>query len=328
MVKVEELVKGKTASLDQLKCSVALFKFSNDEAEMTEAQYAVTSGQADVLVRDQTVMAKLPALYRAQTAPASRPAAPTQAARIATLQAQLQRSQRWRRPGAEAKKLRAQIQAMSQRARSQESDADIKAKPPQGRDRKDFDSKPIKRATKPAKPAVAKAAGTDPLAAIRKSGGVVPYYWQGKILDPRDDAFAEALAPRRFRTIENAASEEVSVGWVTPADPTGDSFAVEDLDGGVGTWLRFRIDKKSMPMKWLQIHRDAAEKARGKRLSAKERKELKEDLMDQLLPRVLPTITLVDALLFHERKTVLLFATSKTAKEAFAALLRDVLDPS
>lgn len=158
------------------------------------------------------------------------------------------------------------------------------------------------------------------MAAIRKSGGVVPYYWQGKILDPRDDAFAEALAPRRFRTIENAASEEVSVGWVTPADPTGDSFAVEDLDGGVGTWLRFRIDKKSMPMKWLQIHRDAAEKARGKRLSAKERKELKEDLMDQLLPRVLPTITLVDALLFHERKTVLLFATSKTAKEAFAKL--------
>ena len=158
------------------------------------------------------------------------------------------------------------------------------------------------------------------MASIRKSGGVVPFFWQGKILDPRDDAFAEALAPHRFRTIENAASEEISTGWVTPADPTGDSFAIEDLDGGVGTWLRFRVDKKSMPMKWLQIHRDAAEKARGKKLSAKERRELKEDLMDQLLPRVLPTITLVDALLFHARKTVLLFATSKSAKEAFSKL--------
>ena len=42
--------------------------------------------------------------------------------------------------------------------------------------------------------------------------------------------------------------------------------------------------------------------------------------MDQLLPRVLPTITLVDALLFHARKTVLLFATSKTAREAFTKL--------
>ncbi|MFK7739211.1 MAG: recombination-associated protein RdgC [Planctomycetota bacterium] len=158
------------------------------------------------------------------------------------------------------------------------------------------------------------------MATIRKSGGVVSYFWQGKLLDPRDDEFAETLSLQRFRTIENAASEEVSVGWVTPADPTGDTFSPEDLDGGLGTWLRFRMDKKAMPMKWLQIHRDAAEKARGKKLSAKERRELKDDLMDQLLPRVLPTITLVDALLFHDRKTVLLFATSKSAKESFTKL--------
>ncbi|HEB54424.1 MAG TPA: hypothetical protein ENI87_14325, partial [bacterium] len=134
------------------------------------------------------------------------------------------------------------------------------------------------------------------------------------------DEFAEALSTQRFRTIENAASEEVSVGWVTPADPTGDSFAVEDLDGGLGTWLRFRIDKKSMPAKWLQIHRDATEKARGKKLSAKERRELKDELMERYLPRVLPTVTLVDALLFHDRRTVLLFATSAAQREAFGKL--------
>ncbi|HEX5050264.1 MAG TPA: recombination-associated protein RdgC [Planctomycetota bacterium] len=158
------------------------------------------------------------------------------------------------------------------------------------------------------------------MAAIRRSGGVVACFWQGKILDPSDAAFAEALADRRFRTIEHAASEEVSAGWVTPADPTGDSFALEDLDGGVGTWLRFRIDKKVLPMKWLQIHRDAAEKARGKKLSARERRELKDDLTGKLLPRVLPTIHLVDALLFHDRRTVLLFATSKGAIETFGKL--------
>ena len=45
-------------------------------------------------------------------------------------------------------------------------------------------------------------------------------------------------------------------------------YRTEDLDGGAGTWLRFRIDKKKMPLKWLQIHRDAAEKARGKKLPA------------------------------------------------------------
>ena len=158
------------------------------------------------------------------------------------------------------------------------------------------------------------------MAAIRKSGGVVTYFWQGKIADPRDEAFAEALAQRRFRTIENAASEEVSIGWVTPKDPTGESFRAEDLDGGVGTWLRLRIDKKSLPMKWLQIYRDAAEKERGKKLSARERRELKDDLTEKLLPRTLPAVNLVDALLFHDRRTVFLFSTSKNVREAFTKL--------
>ncbi len=158
------------------------------------------------------------------------------------------------------------------------------------------------------------------MATIKKSGSFVAFHWDGAIADPHAQPFADALATRRFRTIENAASEEVSIGWVTPADPTGDSFALEDLEGGAGTWLRFRMDKKSMPKKWLQIHRDAAEKARGKKLSARERRELKDDLMEKMLPRVLPTITLVDALLFHDKRTVLLFATSKAAREAFGKL--------
>lgn len=158
------------------------------------------------------------------------------------------------------------------------------------------------------------------MAALKKSGSFVVFHWDGKLTDPQDQAFADALKNRRFRTIENAASEEISAGWVTAGDPTGDSFDLEDLDGGAGTWLRFRIDKKKMPLKWLQIHRDAAEKARGKKLSARERRELKDDLMEKMLPRVLPTITLVDALLYHDRKTVQLFATSKTARETFGKL--------
>lgn len=156
--------------------------------------------------------------------------------------------------------------------------------------------------------------------AIRKSGGVAVFFWDGKVTAPGDASFSAALTRHRFRTIENAASEEISIGWVTPADPTGDSFAAEDLEAGAATWLRFRIDKKTLPKKWLQIHRDAAEKQRGKRLSARERRELKEDLTEKLLPRVLPVIQLIDALLYHERRTVQLFATSKGAREAFGKL--------
>ncbi|MEQ1631711.1 MAG: recombination-associated protein RdgC [Planctomycetota bacterium] len=155
---------------------------------------------------------------------------------------------------------------------------------------------------------------------IRRSGGAVAFFWQGKLLDPRDDAFAAVLQQQRFRTIEDAASEEVSIGWVTAVDPTGESFTNEDLDAGLATWLRLRIDKKQLPRKWLQVHRDVAEKAKGKKLSAKERRELKDDLMDKLLPRVLPTINMVDALLYHDRRTVILLNTSKSVGEAFDKL--------
>lgn len=158
------------------------------------------------------------------------------------------------------------------------------------------------------------------MSSIRRSGGMIMFFWDGKLPSPDSDAFTQALSQRRFRSIENAASEEVSIGWITKGDPTGDSFATEDLDAGPGTWLRLRIDKKKLPIKWLSIHRDVAEKQRGRKLSAKERKELKDGLYDSLLPRVLPTVNFIDALLFAERRMVLLFATGTSVCEAFAKL--------
>ena len=93
---------------------------------------------------------------------------------------------------------------------------------------------------------------------IRRSGGAVLFFYEGKLPAPDEDAFSAALQNRRFRTIEDAASEEISAGWITPVDPTGDSFAQEDMDAGAAVWLRVRIDKKQLPRKWLQIHRDVA----------------------------------------------------------------------
>ncbi|MGE3175130.1 MAG: recombination-associated protein RdgC [Planctomycetota bacterium] len=155
---------------------------------------------------------------------------------------------------------------------------------------------------------------------IRRSGGAFAFFWQGTLPDPREEEFAQALANQRFRTIVDAASEEVSVGWITASDPSGDHFAPEDLEAGAAFWLRMRVDKKQLPRKWLAIHRDTAEKAQGRKLSARERRELKDDLIDKLLPRVLPTVNMVDALLYFERRTILLLNTSKSVAEAFHKL--------
>lgn len=157
------------------------------------------------------------------------------------------------------------------------------------------------------------------MTALRRSGPAVAHRVGGKLPEP--EAFLEALANHRFRTIENAASEEISVGWVTPADPSGNSFEPEDLDAGGSIWLRMRIDRKTLPAKQLQIHIAAAEHARGRKLSAKERRELKDDLMDKLLTRVLPTTTFVDALLLGDR--VLLLCSSKGANESFRKLFHE-----
>ncbi|MBL8753667.1 MAG: recombination-associated protein RdgC [Planctomycetes bacterium] len=160
-------------------------------------------------------------------------------------------------------------------------------------------------------------------ATLKKSGTFVAFAWFGKLLDPRDQAFADALANRRFRSIDTAASEEVSAGWVTPADPTGNSFALEDMDAGPGTWLRVRIDTKKLPKAQVQMHLAAAARAQGKPLTARQRRELKDDLAEKLLPRVIPTTTNVDALLYHDRRLVLLFAGGKSARETFGKLFAE-----
>jgi len=64
VLKVEEVIKGQKPALDKVACKVVLFKYVPNDKEMLDAQFKVTSGQADVLVRDMAVMKKLPMLYR------------------------------------------------------------------------------------------------------------------------------------------------------------------------------------------------------------------------------------------------------------------------
>ena len=131
---------------------------------------------------------------------------------------------------------------------------------------------------------------------FRRSGSLVAFYVDGKMPAVQSEAFLEALANERFRTIEDAASEEQSIGWVSPGDPTGQTFELDEMDLDQGLWLRFRVDKKKLPAIWLSIHRSEAERSAGRKLSARERKDLKEDLMQRMLPRILPSVGLVDVL--------------------------------
>lgn len=161
---------------------------------------------------------------------------------------------------------------------------------------------------------------------FRRTGSVSCFAVEGRVPEPGSDEFAEALANERFKSIETAASELESMGWITPGDPTGDSFDWADMDGEHACWLRLRMDKKSLPATWVAIHRCAAEHARGRPLTRRELRELKEGLERDMLPRVLPTVRLIDALYVHDRKRVLLFSTGKGVCEEFAKLFQRTFD--
>ena len=156
---------------------------------------------------------------------------------------------------------------------------------------------------------------------FRRSGSVVPFLVEGEIPDPSQDGFLKALHEQRFRTIETAASEETSVGWCTHADPTGGTFERDAIDFDGYIWLRMRMDKKVMPPPWLRIHRVAAERAAGRRLQQKELRDLKDDVMRKLLPRVLPSIRLIDVSWFPSRNIMLLHGTAKAVQEQFLHLV-------
>ncbi|MEY5098070.1 MAG: hypothetical protein RJA36_789 [Pseudomonadota bacterium] len=159
---------------------------------------------------------------------------------------------------------------------------------------------------------------------LRRSGTFAAFLLPPKHrIEPGEPAFAAALARCRFRTIENAADEAVSSGWVTPEDPSGDTHAIEDMDTGGGIWLRLRIDTKKLPASQLAMHLAAAKRAKGLALNARERRELKHDLLEKLMPRVLPKTTNVDGLLFVTKDRAIVFSGSKSHREAFAKAFRE-----
>lgn len=161
---------------------------------------------------------------------------------------------------------------------------------------------------------------------FRRSGSYSSYLVQGKMHKAGSEEFCAALAKHRFQTIETAASEQVSVGWVTPGDPTGESFDRDDMDGDAAWWLQMRIDKKALPRVWLSIYARSAERSRGRPLDRKERRELREDIEKKLLPRVLPSVSLIDALYVPAKQLILLFATGNGVREQFARLFHATFD--
>lgn len=154
---------------------------------------------------------------------------------------------------------------------------------------------------------------------FRRSGTLLAYRVTGRIPKPVD--LEAKLSPHRFRSIDAAANEDSSSGWVSPGDPTGNTFDADDMEFGRLVWLRIRIDVKKLPAARVQIERTAAERSLGRPMSVRERREWKAELEERLLPSTLPRTQFVDVLWAPKRGAAFAFAPSKAAREEVERLL-------
>ncbi|MFN7671410.1 MAG: peptidylprolyl isomerase [Planctomycetota bacterium] len=70
VVVLQELKKGDQPELDRAVCTVIQAPYTQDPDALGKAQMAVNTGQVDVLVRDEALRERLPAMFLPQAAPA------------------------------------------------------------------------------------------------------------------------------------------------------------------------------------------------------------------------------------------------------------------
>jgi len=154
----------------------------------------------------------------------------------------------------------------------------------------------------------------------RRSGSVTRFFLEGSLPSAGDHGWLEAFRKHRFKTIEDSNSEEESAGWVSHADPSGSVFPEEECLLEQVVCARLRMDRKKAPTRWLQIRLSSELRNAGK-VSPQRKKEIKQKILDELLPRVLPAVTLIDVLIRPKTRELLLFSTGLGACDALRKLM-------
>jgi DNA recombination-dependent growth factor C len=125
------------------------------------------------------------------------------------------------------------------------------------------------------------------------------------------------------RKLEKAA-------WICPIDRQSDGLGdhdpwdMSDAQTGNGLFLKMRIERRKIPNSLLQyVYRNrvlAQAKKKKRALTRAEQKELREELEQELLMKILPTLTFCQAFWNTENQTVYLFSGANRAKVLFEKL--------
>lgn len=119
--------------------------------------------------------------------------------------------------------------------------------------------------------------------------------------------------------------EEASVGWTTFENPFVPDFDTTSFIYGNLIVFSLRIDKKSIPAKLIKkrvILESARKLTEGEReyLSRNEKKEIKENVIHELMMKIPSTPNIYDIMWNYEENIVWFFSTQKSANEEFETL--------
>lgn len=142
------------------------------------------------------------------------------------------------------------------------------------------------------------------------------------------ESIAQAVTRHAFRDSDPAVGDARQAwGWIAMHDPLQVEFTPADLFFHQYLVLGFRYDKRLVPPKLLMLERRRLEReraaARGAlRVSAAERREIKDEIASRLVAQALPTPRLFDVVWNLETGRVYFSGKLRAAREAFGDCFR------
>ena len=141
------------------------------------------------------------------------------------------------------------------------------------------------------------------------------------------EALAAAVSKHAFNDDLEVGDRKESYGWVGIHDPLVTDLGPADIFFQHYVVIGFRWDRRVVPPKLLWIERRRLEEQRKaasgvERLSAPERKEIKEEIAQRLMARALPVPRLFDCIWNLQTGQVWFTGKVRAAREAFTECFR------
>lgn len=159
--------------------------------------------------------------------------------------------------------------------------------------------------------------------AIRPSGSFRRYLISSPTPTIDDADLYDRLRDHRFKSIDDSATADPSIGWIAAGSYGSSDFRPENVFVGKTLSLRIRIDKKRIPSNAVRVRLSEVLADAGGKMARSERAKIKQEIEDELLRRVVPATTIIDFVWRPHEGEGLLSSTSSSAHDMFTALFRD-----